>query len=98
MVIMAKVTPFRALRPEPDLAPRVSSVPYDVVSTAEARALAGDDPLSFLRVTRSEIELPPGSDAYSPEVYARARDELRAPQAARRRSRSRPSRRSTSIG
>jgi uncharacterized protein (DUF1015 family) len=73
MVIMAKVTPFRALRPEPDLAPRVSSVPYDVVSTAEARALAGDDPLSFLRVTRSELELPPGSDAYSPEVYARAR-------------------------
>lgn len=73
MVIMAKVTPFRALRPEPHRAPRVSSVPYDVVSTAEARALAGDDPLSFLRVTRAELELPADTDPHAPAVYARAR-------------------------
>ncbi len=72
---MAKLAPFRALRPDPSVAPRVSSVPYDVVSTDEARALAGDDPLSFLHVTRSEIDLP-GVDPYAPEVYAAARQRL----------------------
>ena len=70
---MAKLTPYRALRPRGDLAARVSSVPYDVVSTAEARALAEDEPLSFLRVTRSELELPDAADPYAPEVYDRAR-------------------------
>ena len=55
-------------------------MPYDVVSTEEARQLAAGSPLSFLRVTRSEIDLPAGVDPYSAEVYARARsnfDELR---------------------
>ncbi len=70
---MAELTPIRALRPRPDLAARVSSVPYDVVSTAEAHALAVDEPLSFLRVTRAELELPPETDPYSAGVYARAR-------------------------
>lgn len=51
----------------------MSSVPYDVVSTEEARQLASDNPLSFLRVTRSELDLPPDTDPYAPEVYARAR-------------------------
>jgi len=69
---MASVRPFRALRPAPDSAPRVSSVPYDVVSTDEARALAAGNPLSFLRVTRSEIDLPPGTDPYSDQVYEQA--------------------------
>ena len=76
MAIMANVTPFRALRPAPDAAPRVSSVPYDVVSTVEARALAEGNPLSFLRVTRSELELPAGADPYTPEVYTLARRNL----------------------
>ena len=76
MIIMAKLTPFRALRPAPQAAPRVSSVPYDVVSTAEARAAAEGNPLSFLRVTRSELELPDGADPYAPEVYSRARQNL----------------------
>ena len=44
---MAHLSPFRALRPAPSAASRVASVPYDVVSTAEARALAADNPLSF---------------------------------------------------
>jgi uncharacterized protein (DUF1015 family) len=77
---MAIIHPFRALRPAPATAAVVSSVPYDVVSTDEARQLAAGNPLSFLRVTRSEIDLPPGTDPYSPPVYARARenfDELR---------------------
>ncbi len=69
---MASVHPFRALRPLPDVAARVSSVPYDVVSTEEARALAAGNPLSFLRVTRSEIDLPPATDPYADAVYAQA--------------------------
>jgi uncharacterized protein (DUF1015 family) len=69
---MALIRPFRALRPAPEVAPRVASVPYDVVNTDEARALAHGNPLSFLHVTRSEIDLPPNTDPYAPEVYAQA--------------------------
>jgi uncharacterized protein (DUF1015 family) len=75
---MALLTPFRALRPAPSAASRVASVPYDVVSTEEARTLAADNPLSFLRVTRSEIELPEGADPYDPAVYTLAAKNLRA--------------------
>jgi uncharacterized protein (DUF1015 family) len=71
---MASLHPFRALRPAQDTAASVSSVPYDVVSTDEARQLASGNPLSFLHVTRSEIDLPPGSDPYADAVYARARE------------------------
>jgi uncharacterized protein (DUF1015 family) len=74
---MASIQPFRALRPAPDAAPRVSSVPYDVVTTDEARQLAAGNPLSFLRVTRSEIDLPADADPYSPAVYVKARENLR---------------------
>ena len=70
---MASLRPFRALRPAVDSAPEVSSVPYDVVSTEEARRLAEGNPLSFLHVTRSEIDLPPGTDPYSSQVYEQAR-------------------------
>lgn len=70
---MASIRPFRALRPTPEAAPRVSAVPYDVVSTAEARALAAGNPLSFLHVSRSEIALPPETNPYDAEVYRRAR-------------------------
>ena len=76
---MASIRPFRALRPSADSAAAVSSVPYDVVSTDEARQLAAGNPLSFLHVTRSEIDLPADTDPYSPDVYDRARrnfDEL----------------------
>jgi uncharacterized protein (DUF1015 family) len=69
---MAVIRPFRAVRPDVSRAAVVSSVPYDVVSTEEARQLASNNPLSFLHVTRSEIDLPPGTDPYSPAVYARA--------------------------
>ena len=71
---MATIHPFRALRPAPAAAAAVSSVPYDVVNTDEAKQFAAGNPLSFLRVTRSEIDLPPGTDPYSPQVYARARE------------------------
>jgi uncharacterized protein (DUF1015 family) len=69
---MATLYPFRALRPRPADAARIAAVPYDVVNTDEARALAGDNPLSFLRVSRAEIELPADTDPYSDAVYHRA--------------------------
>ena len=71
---MAVIHPFRALRPPTDKVEQVASVPYDVVNTQEARALAADSPHSFLHVTRPEIDLPDGTDIYSDEVYARARE------------------------
>jgi uncharacterized protein (DUF1015 family) len=73
---MARLMPFRALRPVPDVASRVASVPYDVVSTEEARELAKDEPLSFLHVTRSEIDLPDSVLPYETAVYQRAADNL----------------------
>ena len=69
---MASLSPFRALRPKPAAAPAIAAVPYDVVNVDEARALADGNPLSFLRVSRAEIELPPDTDPYSDAVYARA--------------------------
>ncbi len=72
-----RLGPFRALRPAPAEAARVAAPPYDVVSRAEALALARDNPRSFLRVARAEIDLPEAVDAYDPRVYARARENLR---------------------
>jgi uncharacterized protein (DUF1015 family) len=69
---MALIRPFSALRPTPDAAEQVAAVPYDVVDTAEARALAADAPLSFLHVSRAEIDLPPGTDPYADVVYEAA--------------------------
>ena len=69
---MASLHPFRALRPLPSAAAAIAAVPYDVVNVEEARALAEGNPLSFLRVSRPEIELPPGTDVHSDAVYARA--------------------------
>ena len=68
---MSDVRPFAALRPRPGLAPRIAAVPYDVVNTEEARALAGD-PLSFLHVSRAEIDLPAETDPYADAVYTKA--------------------------
>jgi uncharacterized protein (DUF1015 family) len=75
---MASIHPFRAVRPAPASAAAVSSVPYDVVSADEARALAAGNPLSFLHVTRSEIDLPPATDPYAAAVYSKARENLAA--------------------
>src|SRR5689334_4326677 len=75
---MSLVRPFRALRPSRESAAAVSSVPYDVVSTDEARRIAAGNPLSFLHVTRSEIDLPDGTDPYSAQVYETATRNLAA--------------------
>ena len=71
---MAILHPFSALRPPPERAKQVSSVPYDVVDTEEARQLAADNPLSFLHVSRPEIDLPEGTDIHSDVVYRKAAD------------------------
>jgi len=71
---VAVIQPFRALRPPADRVALVASPPYDVVSTEEARALAADNPLSFLHVSRPEIDLPAGTDLYSDAVYGKAAD------------------------
>ena len=69
---MAVVRPFRAVRPVPEAAARVAAVPYDVVDVDEARALAAPNPLSFLHVSRAEIDMPPGTDPHADSVYQRA--------------------------
>ncbi len=69
---MAIIRPFSALRPPPPRAKDVSSVPYDVVNTEEARALANGNPFSFLHVSRPEIDLPDGTDIHSDQVYRKA--------------------------
>ena len=69
---MAALVPFRALRPTPASAGRVAAVPYDVVNAEEAHALANGNPLSFLHVSRAEIDLPPATNPYADAVYAKA--------------------------
>jgi uncharacterized protein (DUF1015 family) len=66
---MARIEPFRAWRPQPELAERVASPPYDVLSSDEAREMARGNPDSFLHVNKPEIDLPPDTDPYAPEVY-----------------------------
>jgi uncharacterized protein (DUF1015 family) len=74
---MATLRAFRAVRPAPELAARVASVPYDVVDTAEARKLAEGNDASFLHVIRPEIDLPPGTPEHGDEEYRQAAKALR---------------------
>ena len=75
---MASVRPFRALRPAPEHAEHVASVPYDVVSVDEAKELASDNEHSFLHVVRPEIDLPAGTDEHADAVYDQGAQALRA--------------------
>ena len=68
---MAILKPFAAVRPKPELAAQICELPYDVMSSDEARVMAEGKPLSFLHVSKPEIDLPAGTDLYSPEVYAK---------------------------
>ena len=78
---MSQIKPFRALRPQADLAQQVSSVPYDVLNAQEAREIAAGNPHSFLHVSRSEIDLPEDVNPYSDEVYQKAKENFRKLQA-----------------
>lgn len=66
---MAIIKPFRAVRPPRELAAQVAALPYDVMSTDEARAMAAGNLSSFLHVSRPEIDLPPELDIHSEPVY-----------------------------
>ncbi|MFM2082864.1 MAG: hypothetical protein RL380_1555 [Verrucomicrobiota bacterium] len=68
---MARLKPFAALRPQPQLAAQLCELPYDVMSSDEARVMAAGNPLSFLHVSKPEIDLAPGTDLYAPAVYAK---------------------------
>ena len=73
---MPLVKPFTGLRPTPDHANAVAAPPYDVLSSEEARELAAGKPWSFLHISKAEIDLPPGTDPYTPQVYAKAAENL----------------------
>ena len=70
---MATVNPFRALRPAPSLAAQICELPYDVLSSAEARKIAAPNPLSFFHVSKPEVDLDPAVDLYDPAVYEQGR-------------------------
>jgi uncharacterized protein (DUF1015 family) len=73
---MAIIKAFRALRPAKELASRVASLPYDVLTSAEARVTADKNPYSFLHITKAEIDLPENTDVHSERVYHKAADNL----------------------
>ncbi len=74
---MITIKPFKGFRPVPEKVLQVASRPYDVLNTEEARAEAAGNPYSFLHVVKPEIDLSPGTDPYSMEVYEKGRDNFR---------------------
>jgi uncharacterized protein (DUF1015 family) len=75
---MASIKPFKALRPQPQLAKQVASRPYDVLSSAEAKMEARGNHSSFLHITKSEIDLPDSVDVHDAAVYEQAKENLAA--------------------
>jgi len=73
---MAIFKPFRAVRPVPEKAALIASLPYDVMDSQEARFEVAKYPLSFLHVEKPEVDLPVGTNLYDPAVYAKARENL----------------------
>ena len=71
---MARVEPFKGVRPKKELAEKVASPPYDVLNSEEARELASGNDVSFLHIVKPEIDLPPDTDLYSDAVYDKARE------------------------
>ena len=75
---MISIQPFKALRPEAQLAKQVAARPYDVLSSKEARIAAQGNSCSFLHITKSEIDLPEDIDIHSQAVYDKAKENLAA--------------------
>ena len=73
---MAKVKPFRAIRPAKGLEDKIAALPYDVYSSSEAREVVKKEPMSFLRIDRAETQFPEDVDMYSDAVYQKAHDLL----------------------
>lgn len=74
---MVKIKPFKAIRPEPTHAGDIASLPYDVLSTQEARILGDQNEKSFLHIDKAEIDLAEESSPYAEEVYLRAVSNLK---------------------
>jgi uncharacterized protein (DUF1015 family) len=74
---MASIKPFAALRPKPELASQICELPYDVLSSDEARAQVAGKPLSFFHVSKPEVDLPAGTNQYASEVYAKGAENFR---------------------
>ena len=75
---MVTIIPFKALRPEAPYAKQVAAKPYDVLTSSEAKIEAQGNPVCFLHVTKSEIDLPANVDPYSQKVYDKAKQNLDA--------------------
>ena len=73
---MANIRPFNGLRPQEALAAKVAARPYDVLSSEEAKAAASGNPYSYYHVSKSEIDLPDGTDTHSQPVYDKAAENL----------------------
>jgi len=73
---MARIRPFKALRPPTHLAAKVASLPYDVMDVEEARQMAAGNPDSFLHISRPEIDLPPSVDPHDDLVHQQGRTNL----------------------
>ena len=71
---MASVKPFRALRPKTELASEICELPYDVLSSDEAREAVEGRPHSFFHVSKPEVDLAPGTDPFDSSVYAKGRE------------------------
>ena len=69
---MPLIQPIAGLRPLTERAADIAAPPYDVLSSEEARQRAADQPLSFLHISKAEIDLPADTDPYSPAVYAKS--------------------------
>lgn len=74
---MAKVKPFRGLRPPVDLVEKVESRPYDVLDSEEARTEAGNNEKSLYHIIKPEINFPKGTSEYDPRVYTSAAEQLK---------------------
>ena len=73
---MPQVTPFRSIRPIPELAGRIAALPYDVYNRREALDETRREPLSFLKIDRAETQFPEDVDTYDPKVYEKAKELL----------------------
>ncbi len=71
---MAVLKKFKALKPKKGLEEKIASLPYDVISSEEARPIAEENPYSFLHIIKPEVDLPAGTDLYSQEVYEKAKE------------------------
>ena len=74
---MSIVKPFKGLRPPKEIAPKLASLPYDVMNSEEAREMAKDNPQSFLHIVKPEIDLDPSVNLYDEKVYNKAAENFK---------------------